>query len=97
MPRGHEHNPFSIYERLSGHVFLKLSWNKIVMGKKIVVPCLATSFPGFSPNHLRVGRVGENSGNEVSVFDGLFPEKYTVKDHISTDRAHAPWTSHNTP
>ena len=57
MPRGHEHNPFSIYERLSGHVFLKLSWNKIVMGKKIVVPCLATSFPGFSPNHL-TGRAG---------------------------------------
>ena len=46
---------------------------------------------------LRVGRVGENAGNEVSVFDGVFPEKYTVKDNISTDRAHAPWTSHNTP
>ena len=57
MPRGHEHNPFSIFERLSGHVFLKLSWNKIVMGKKIVVPCLATSFPGFSPNH-PTGRAG---------------------------------------
>ena len=51
MPRGHEHNPFSIYERLLGHFFFKLSWNKIVMGKKIVVPCLATSFPGFSSNH----------------------------------------------
>ena len=79
MPRGHEHNPFSIYERLLGHFFFKLSWNKIVMGKKIVVPCLATSFPGFSSNHptgsLRVGRVGENSGNEVSMFDSLFLEK----------------------
>ena len=37
-----------------------------------------------------MGRVGENAGNEVSVFDGVFPEKYTVKDNISTDRAHAP-------
>ena len=25
MPRGHEHIPFSIYERLSGHFFLKFS------------------------------------------------------------------------
>ena len=57
MPSGHEHNPFSIYERLSGHFFFKLSWNKIVMGKKIVVPCLATSFPGFSSNH-PTGRAG---------------------------------------
>ena len=40
-PGGHEHNPF----------FFKFSKHKIVMGKKIVVPCLATSFPGFSPNH----------------------------------------------
>ena len=76
--------------------FFKFSENKIVLGKKIVVPCLATWFPGFSPNHPRVGRVGENAGNEVSMFDGLFPEKYTVKDHISTDRADAPSTSHNT-
>ena len=79
-PGGHEHNPF----------FFKFSKNKIVMGKKIVVPCLATSFQGSLLTTLRVGRLGENSGNEVSVFDGLFPEKYTVKDHISTDRAHAP-------
>ena len=57
MSRGHEHNPFSIYERLSEHFFFKLSWNKIVMGKKIVVPCLATSFQGFSPNHA-TGRAG---------------------------------------
>ena len=40
MPIGHEHVPFSIYERLSGHFFLTFPWNKIVMGKKIVVPCL---------------------------------------------------------
>ena len=58
MPREHEHNPFSIYERLSGHFFFKVSLNRIVIGKKIVVPCLATSFPGFSPNHptSRAGR-----------------------------------------
>ena len=39
MPRGHEH--ISLYfRRLSGHFFLKFSYNKIVMGKKILVPCL---------------------------------------------------------
>ena len=59
MPRGHEHNPFSIYKRFSPHFFFKFSWNKIVMGKKIVVPCLATSFPGFSPNHA-TGRAGRS-------------------------------------
>ena len=34
MPRGHEHIPLSIYERLSGHFFFKFSLNKIVMGKR---------------------------------------------------------------
>ena len=34
MPSGHEHTPFSIYERLSGLFFLKVSQNKIAMGKK---------------------------------------------------------------
>ena len=48
MPMGHEHNPFSIYERLSGHFFLTFSWNKIVMGKKIVVPCLDVIMIAFS-------------------------------------------------
>ena len=81
MPRGHEHNPFSIYECLSGHVFFKLSWNKIVWQPRS---------QGSLRTTLLVGRVGENSGNEVSVFVGLFLEKYTVKDYISTDRAHAP-------
>ena len=68
------------------------------MGKKTVVPCRWQPRSQVSLlTTLRVERVGENAGNEVSVFDGRFPEKYTVKDHISTDRANGPWTSHNTP
>ena len=68
------------------------------MGKKTVVPCRwQPRSQGSLLTTLRVGRVGENPGNEVSMFDDLFPEKYTVKDYISTDRAYAPWTSHNTP
>ena len=64
------------------------------MGKKTVVPCRwQPRSQGSLVTTLRVGRVGENAENEVSVLDGLFP----VKDHISTDRAHALWTSHNTP
>ena len=35
----HKHILFSIYERLSGNFFLKFSKNKVVMGKKIVLPC----------------------------------------------------------
>ena len=38
MPRGYEHNQLSVYEHNSGHFFLKFSQNKIVMGKKILVP-----------------------------------------------------------
>ena len=41
--------------------------------------------PALPYGSLRVGRVGENSGNAFYVFDDLFPEKYTVKDHISTN------------
>ena len=64
--------------------FFKFSENKIVLGKKIVVPCLATWFPGFSPNHPRVGRVGENAGNEVSMFDGLFSrEIYSERPYFN--------------
>ena len=43
MTRGHELDPiysFGIYARFSGHFFLKFSWNKILKGKKILVPCL---------------------------------------------------------
>ena len=36
MPRGHEHISFLF----SGHLFLKFSKNKILMGKKILVACL---------------------------------------------------------
>ena len=39
MPRGK--STFRLYFRaLSGHFFLKVSQNKIVMGKKILVPYL---------------------------------------------------------
>ena len=65
------------------------------MGKKTVVP--SRWQPRSHGSLLTTLRVGENAGNEVSMFDGLFPEKYIVKDRISTDRAHAPWTFHNTP
>ena len=40
---------------------------------------LTKSRQGSLLTTLRVGRVGENSGNEVSVFDGVFPEKYKWK------------------
>ena len=34
MPRGHEHILFTIYKRLSGQFFFKLSKNKILMAKR---------------------------------------------------------------
>ena len=43
MPRGHEHIPIrslSINAHLSGHFLKKFSYNKIVMGIKIIVQCL---------------------------------------------------------
>ena len=40
MPRGHEQHFVCIFERFSGHFFLKFSQNKIVIAKKILVPCL---------------------------------------------------------
>ena len=51
MPRGHEYDSIyslSIYERFSGQFFLKFSKKKIVMGKKIVVPCLDVIMIFFS-------------------------------------------------
>ena len=39
MPRGHEHISFVFFGRFPGHYFLKFSYNKIVMGKNILVPC----------------------------------------------------------
>ena len=39
---------FRLYFRLlSGHFFLKFSYNKIVMGKKILVSCLAVIMIAF--------------------------------------------------
>ena len=43
MPRGHENDPIyslSIYARFAGQFFYKSSQKKIVLGKKVVVPCL---------------------------------------------------------
>ena len=42
---GHEHVPFSIYERLSGHFFL-------IMGKKVVVPYLDVIMIAFFPRNI---------------------------------------------
>ena len=46
MPRGHEHISFVFLSvciffcLYFWALFLKFSWNKIVMGEKILVPCL---------------------------------------------------------
>ena len=39
-PRGHEHSSFVFSSPFRDIFFLKFSQNKIVMGKKILVPCL---------------------------------------------------------
>ena len=39
MPRGHEHISFAFSSASRDIFFSKFSWNKIVMGKKIFVPC----------------------------------------------------------
>ena len=48
MPRGHEHISFVFLGRFPGHFFLKFSYNKIVMGKNILVPCLDVIMIAFS-------------------------------------------------
>ena len=51
MAQGHEHDPkysLSNYARFSGQFFVMVLQNKIVMGKKIVVPCLAVIMIAFS-------------------------------------------------
>ena len=88
MPRGHEHIPFSIYERLSGIFSVSFLRIRLYKGKRSLCCVWQPRSQGSLLTTLRVGRVGENSGN--APFDGLFLEKYTVKDYISTDRAHAP-------
>ena len=42
----------SIYARFSGQFFFKFSWKKIVMGKKIVVPCLDVIMISFLPRNI---------------------------------------------
>ena len=51
MPRGQENDPMyslRVYARFSGQFFFTFSYKKIVMGKKIVVPCLDVIRIAFS-------------------------------------------------
>ena len=57
MPRGHEQHFVCIFERFSGHFFLKFSQNKIVMGKKILVQCFDVIMIAFSLKFIRLLRV----------------------------------------
>ena len=55
MPRGYGHDPVSslgIYARFSGQFFIKFSQNKIVMGKKIVVPSLDVILIAVFPRNI---------------------------------------------
>ena len=40
MPRGHEHILLVFWSAFRDIFFLKFFWNKIVIGKKILLPCL---------------------------------------------------------
>ena len=55
MPRRHEDDPVYLhqYVRFSGQFFFKFSQKKIVMGKKIVVPCLDIMTIAFFPRNIR--------------------------------------------
>ena len=51
MPRRQENDPMyslRVYARFSGQFFFTFSYKKIVMGKKIVVPCLDVIRIAFS-------------------------------------------------
>ena len=58
-PGGHEHDildpiySLSIYARFSGQFFLKFSYKKIVIRKKIVVPCLDVTMIAFFPKNIQ--------------------------------------------
>ena len=58
-PGGHEHIPvysLRFNARLAGHFFLKFSWNKIAMGKKIVEivgQCLDEIMIAFPPRNIQ--------------------------------------------
>ena len=91
MPRGYEHIIRLVFTSAFRGIFslsflrIRLYWEK----RSLRRVCQPRS-QGSLLTTLRAGRIGENPGNEVSMFDCLFLEKYTVKDYISTDRAHAP-------
>ena len=53
MPRGVCAHFFCIFERFSGHFFVKFSQNKIVMGKKILVPCLDVIMIAFFSRNIQ--------------------------------------------
>ena len=56
MSRGHDRDPIyslSIYARFSGQFFSKFSEKKILMGKKIVVPCLDVLLIAFFPRNTK--------------------------------------------
>ena len=56
IPGGDEHipkNSLGIYARLSGYFFLKFSYDKIVIGKKIVVTYLDVIMIAFFPRNIQ--------------------------------------------
>ena len=56
MPRGHEHEPIytlSVNARFSSQFVFKLSYKKIAMEKKIVVPCLDVIMIVFFPRNIQ--------------------------------------------
>ena len=56
MSRGHDRDPIyslSIYARFSGQFFSKFSEKKILMRKKIVVPCLDVLLIAFFPRNTK--------------------------------------------
>ena len=52
MPRGHDHISF-VFLSAFRDIFLKFSYNKIVMGKKIPVPCLDVIMIAFFPRNIQ--------------------------------------------
>ena len=53
MPRGACAHFVFIFECFSGHFFLKFSWNKIVMGKKILVPYFDVIMIALFPRNIQ--------------------------------------------
>ena len=53
MPRGHEHISFVFSSAFRDIFFSKFSYNKIVKGKKILVPCLDVIMIAFFPRNIQ--------------------------------------------